>query len=1162
MLKDSQPILESKIAQVEISIDTKDFIRVSKEQLAEAVNFDLRDSKEHVDNFQSKYGGSIGVCELLNVKPNFGLNSTMTDDDPRSIAQRRKAFGSNVVPPPPQTSLLGLVWETVKEDRIIQILIVGAIVTLAVGISTDIEKGWYEGTAITIAIFIVLFVTSGNDYSKEKKFQKILLLSSDKKAMVVRDGMIDQISTWDIVVGDIIQVNPGDEIPADGLFIRYGEFTDKVEEQRDVAVDESPLTGETILCKKNINKPFMFSGCQVSEGTGLMVVTGVGASSSAGRIQAILNELQKSETTLQRKLKVLAVQIGYIGMAAAIVSFVGLVIRWLIVNVNNFEVKRLQDLLHFFVTAVTIVVVAVPEGLPLAVTISLAFSVFKMIKDNCFVRHLSASETMGEATCICTDKTGTLTENRMTVVKAYLATSVSEEWQPRDESHFISINEKDEPVGGNLNDRKVTMNNPNAPEYQNKTQLNESMYRVLMEGICLNSTCFVKSTEGEKLPKFVGSATEGALLVFSQKFGVDYEAMRKLCKKVPGGEFAFNSARKRMSTLIEIETPSKIKYIDSENKKYRLLTKGASEIIVDLCDKILTCENDALIERKITKKEIEILKTTINQWAGQGLRTLALAFKDFKDIPKEVENINNEESGTPEYDLTFVGIFGIKDPLRKEVPKAVKECLTAGLFVRMVTGDNVLTASYIARECGILYGNGIAIEGPAFRALSEEDKLTILPRVQVVARSSPTDKFELVRLLKKMGNVVGVTGDGTNDAPALKEADVGFAMGQAGTQIARNASDIILLDDNFASFVRSIAWGRNIMDCVRKFLQFQLAVNIVAITIVIIGSIGVENSIFTSVQLLWVNLIMDSLGALALASDEPDEDILLHPPHKRSGALISRDMFSYIIIQVILQVTSLVIVLFAGPSILGIPSLDYSVINLNDISIPAVANNKKIFTLVFTTFICLQLANFLTGRFLDFRVNSLRGFFKNKIFIVVIIIISIVQVLFVMFGGQVASTLPLTAWQEWLLCMIPGCIVMGLVSISNFFLKRYFSKKDQMLVKQMQTIPEEQLLDEQTKVLDDIVKQNNLYVTRDVTRGLTMVTFTKPFEQKEALEILHPKDDEPSIISNASLASGQNWTKLRSAAFMLGSYFNVADSEYQRRGPDESFIAHVRKFRH
>ncbi|KAI9182980.1 hypothetical protein H9P43_003896 [Blastocladiella emersonii ATCC 22665] len=946
-----------------------DDFAITSDQLGTVVNFDERSNPEQTKLLNAKYGGADGLAYFLRTSTTNGL--TVTAPGSMEVADavvRQDRFGINLIPPPPSETILGIVWGTIKEDPIIKILIASAAVTLIIGFIQ--HDGWIEGLAILCAVIIVLTVTAGNDYSKDKKFKKLLLLQSDKKTKVIRGGKKDQVSSWDVLVGDLVELVVGDEVPADGIFVRGNRLV----------VDESPLTGESIPVKKSAKSPFMFSGCQVSEGTGLMLVTSVGARSSGGKIQTLLSEAQNQETVLQEKLRDVAMLIGKVGFAAGIITFVGLTIRFIVAQVKlypngGFPAGNLSQLLKFFNVSVTVIVVAVPEGLPLAVTISLAFSMFKMIKDRCFVRHLDASETMGEATAICTDKTGTLTENRMTVVKTLFGQSVM---------HGEGSGEPD----------SVVIQESVYPE---------ALREFLAETICVNSTCFIKYKANDPLPTFVGSATEGALLVMAQKLGYDYDKVRKQARKVENGEYLFTSDRKRMSTLCEPKTTVGGSGVPP---LFRLNCKGASEIVLNLCTSQLASDGSCVFP--LGADERDAILATIQKWAGEGLRTLGLAYRDFE------RPLTRSERDDPEHDMVFVGLVGIKDPVRPSVPDAVRTCQEAGIVVRMVTGDNVITACKIARECNILSDDGgVAMEGPVFRALSTAEKKAVIPKLQVLARSSPADKHTLVSLLKEMGEVVAVTGDGTNDAPALKEADVGFAMGISGTQISMNASDIILLDDNFVSIVQSIKWGRNVLSAVRKFLQFQLAVNLVAIIITIVGSLTQDESPLNPVQLLWVNLIMDTLGALGLASDVPGPDILKERPHARSEPIMSKSMRGYVACIAAYQVIALLIILYAGESLLYYDLAAHS----------AIDKTTWVHTILFTTFVLLQVVNEVLARQLDFEVNFLKGFWANRLFPTMLTLILVIQTLMVQFAGAFMGTIPLTG-KEWGLCI---AIALGML---------------------------------------------------------------------------------------------------------------------------------------
>lgn len=944
------------------------------------MDFDHRDSNEQAAVIEAEpYGGLNGLSKLLKTDLVEGLktlhpethsiSSVTLTNGPIDEGERIESFGRNVIPPPKSKTILGIIWNTILTDPILKLLIIGAILVLIFGSIIEPEGGWVEGLAILIAVLIVLTVTAGNDYSKDQKFRRLLLLQSDKKVKVVRDAKTDQISSWDVLVGDIVKLTPGDEIPADGIFVSGTRLT----------VDESPLTGESVPVKKSSKRPFLFSGCQVSEGIGLMLVTAVGENSAGGRIQILLNESQLVETVLQTRLRSVALIIGKLGITAGIVTFLGLTIRWA-VDIGNsneeFQARKLVDLLHFFVTGVIVIVVAVPEGLPLAVTIALAFSMFKMIKDNCFVRHLNASETMGEATCICTDKTGTLTENRMSVVK------------------FYGMNKAYSGEGsGEENNVKF------SPDLLN----NQSFVDLISEGICTNSTCFIKYEEKSHIPVFVGSATEGALLIWAQKMGHDYEKIRDTMTKIENGQLEFSSETKRMITTI------KPIFNQEQEWSFRVHVKGASEIILERCDTFYDFDGSII---KIDEGKRGEIKQIIDQWAKDGLRTLTLAYKHISNYPEL-----DEETKKPkdlDTNLTFLGLFGIKDPIRKEVPSAVAECQNAGLVVRMVTGDNILTASKIAQESGILTDNGLAIEGPQFRNMSSEEKRAIIPNLQVLARSSPSDKFILVSLLREMDEVVAVTGDGTNDAPALKQADVGFAMGLSGTQIAMNASDIMLLDDNFTSIVQSIKWGRNVLIVIRRFIQFQLAINLAAILITFVGSLASPTiaSPLSAVQLLWINLIMDSFGALALASDDPDNEIMKKPPHKKSEPLVTRQMFEYIGIVCFYEVLMSLLVLFELYKHVGVSSTD-----TNGIS-----------SLVFTTFVFMQITNQICTRQLEHEYNIFHGILKNRLFILMVFIVILIQVLIVELAGEFVGARALSG-EQWGLCL---GIALGFIPFTLF----------------------------------------------------------------------------------------------------------------------------------
>ena len=622
--------------------------------------------------------------------------------------------------------------------------------------------------------------------------------------------------------------------------------------------------------------------------------------------------------------------------------------------------------------------------------------------DNNLVRILAACETMGGATTICSDKTGTLTQNRMTVVAGLLGLRL----EFKEDSGIKKLAEKLNKSAAQVM-TKENWPNPNATEMTSLEYLH-----VLLDGIALNSTAFGEKDDKGNLV-IVGNKTETALLEWGQKLGLlDFRQVRNDSQSQIVQVYPFSSERKSMTTVLQ-------RRAKDGSRVVRVFTKGASEIVMKFCEKIVVYdpkEAGKVVVQPFGDEAKNMLSRKIKTYADESLRTISMAYgdislEDFKkltglDLPEPTQKQEQIEMAAEasaalerffSKSLVLLGLVGIEDPLREGVADAVAKCQRAGVVVRMVTGDNINTARAIAAKCGIYTKGGLVMEGVKFRRLAGEEMEAILPRLQVLARSSPTDKQILVQKLKEMGETVAVTGDGTNDGPALKMADVGFSMGIAGTEVAKEASSIILLDDNFSSIVKAMMWGRSINDSVKKFLQFQLTVNISAVMISFFSAIFTEDnkSVLTAVQLLWVNLIMDSLGALALATDPPTESVLDRMPEGKRDPLISVNMWKMILGQASFQIIANFVVLFAGPSIFRFQS-------------PMTPDEKNLLrTFIFNMFVFFQLFNEINCRTIDGDLNVFRNIHKNSFFIPIMIIVVIVQVILVFFGGNVFNTVPI-----------------------------------------------------------------------------------------------------------------------------------------------------------
>ncbi|GAV57539.1 E1-E2_ATPase domain-containing protein/Cation_ATPase_C domain-containing protein/Cation_ATPase_N domain-containing protein/Hydrolase domain-containing protein [Cephalotus follicularis] len=855
--------------------------------------------------------------------------------------RRQKAFGFNKYKKPPTRSIFQFVWEAFK-DLTIVILLGCAALSLGFGIKENgLKEGWYDGGSIFVAVFLVIAVSAGSNYRQNRQFDKLSRVSNDIQIDVVRGGRRQQISIFEIVVGDIVCLKIGDQVPADGLFVNG----------HSLQVDESSMTGESdyvdVNCSQN---PFLISGTKVADGYAQMLVTSVGMNTTWGEMMSHITRDTYELTPLQARLNTLTSSIGKVGLAVAFLVLVVLLVRYFTGNTQDDNGNqeyigsktKVDDIVNAVVgivaAAITIVVVAIPEGLPLAVTLTLAYSMKRMMADQAMVRKLPACETMGSATTICTDKTGTLTLNQMKVIKFWQGQECIEEGVPSAISPYV--------------------------------------LELIKQGVALNSTGSVYREDPGSEFEFSGSPTEKAILSWAVlELNMDMEEMKSNCSALHVE--AFNSKKKRSGVLLR-------KMGDNTIHEH---WKGAAEMILAMCTSYYDASG---IVKEMDNGERNKFNQIIEGMAASSLRCIAFAHKQ---VPEEEKKLK-------ENSLTLLGIVGIKDPCRPGVKKAVEECQYAGVNIKMITGDNVFTAKAIATECGILRPGqdmkGTVVEGEEFRNYTHEERMEKVDKICVMARSSPFDKLLMVQCLKQKGHVVAVTGDGTNDAPALKEADIGLSMGIQGTEVAKESSDIVILDDNFASVATVLRWGRCVYANIQKFIQFQLTVNVAALVINFVAAVSAGEVPLTAVQLLWVNLIMDTLGALALATEQPTKELMEKPPVGRSEPLITNIMWRNLLAQALYQITVLLTLQFGGESIFGVTE------KVND-------------TLIFNTFVLCQVFNEFNARKLEKR-NVFKGIHKNRLFLAIIGITIILQVVMVEFLKKFADTERLN-WGQWGACI-------------------------------------------------------------------------------------------------------------------------------------------------
>ncbi|CAG9315255.1 unnamed protein product [Blepharisma stoltei] len=939
--------------------------------------FDIHEIREGASIIKLKtYGGISSLCNSLKTNDKEGLSHVTKQE----LKDRKKFFGNNKAEVPPTTSLLEIVFEALQ-DFTIQLLLVAALVSLVLGVLEDPNEGWYEGVSIMVAVLIVVSVSSVQDYLKELQFRKLNSEVKRLKITVIRNGNTEEVFTDKLVVGDLVLLKPGDIAPADGILSRsYG-----------ILADESTMTGESKLVKKGDNDPFIISSSIITEGTGEMIVCAVGKNSLMGRNQKLFkNEVLDEQTPLQIKLEKVAKHIGIAGAIASVLIFIFLsifTVEEAIVD-GTWSSDSTSAIISAFIIAITILVVAIPEGLPLAVTLSLAFSMRKMKDENIFVKHLSACETMGGCQELLIDKTGTITKNEMKVVKFR--------------------------IGG----KNVSSKN---------SKIDENLGMIIANSIARNTTADVHM-EDDKLIK-TGNRTECAMLMFLKECGYEYHNYRDLDTQAM--QLPFSSDSKMMTTL----------HVDAQENGF-LYVKGAPERVIEKC--AFYYKEDG-IQGELTTEIIESINATIEKWSQKMRRTLALAYKSGT---LEALNLGSkptkEELDASLNGMILIGIIGIEDPIRDEAASALSQLKETGVTVRMITGDCKDIAARIGKQCyllspdsevnknTVLLGRDFSVkvggikvdeddEKTTYKVGNEEEFKLIAEDLKILARCSPQDKLLITIGMRNLDRVVAVTGDGTNDAPALQRADIGIAM-MTATPLAKESADIILLDDNIQNLVIAVKWGRNIFENIRRFLQFQLTVNIVALFLCLLGAVSVASSPLSAVQMLWVNLVMDSLAALALSTQDPDKRVLESHPYGKSEYIISKEMIFSIIVQSTYQIIVLTLVLFLTPTLLGIEN--------------GWDDGALHYTIFFNVFVMMQLFNQISCRKIrkdDWNIFD--GIGSNWLFGVIIGLEFVMQILFVQFGGSFMNTEELTPITH-LCCIAIGISVIPVALFTKFLITK------------------------------------------------------------------------------------------------------------------------------
>ncbi|PHH65364.1 hypothetical protein CDD81_2468 [Ophiocordyceps australis] len=939
----------------------------------------------------------------------------MVSDAPTpSFIDRRRIFGSNLLPRRHHKSFFRLMWAAFN-DKLLILLSITAFISLTIGLyQTFTAEGgsieWVDGVTVVAAVIVIILASAANDWQQNHKFEKLNERKDQRDVTVFRSGKACRVLINNVLVGDVLHIEAGEVIAVDGVLISASGLH----------IDESPVSGEQQLVHKTVPSdhdalhapladPFILSGTTVIRGVGRYLVTAVGSNSTHGRTLMSLRE-DVPETPLQAKLARLGKQLIMFGAIVGSIFFVLLFI-WFLVDLSRpgsdlskqSSTGKAEVFFDYLMISIALVIITVPEGLALNATIALAFATKRMLRDNNLVRRIRSCEIMGNATCICSDKTGTLTQNKMTVV----AGCIGLEGYFDDVYSLPPLPSSAGPSGTSARSSTESVSQVRVKRPDTSARLAASLSPdvklLIKDSIALNSTAF-ESDEKVATSDFFGSSTEMALLKFSR----DHLGMGLLreerANSVIVNTLPFDSSRKWMATLIKLS-----------DGRYRLLVKGAAELVFEYCAFAIGDVTYELTSERLEEEDRTNVRECIRDYAERSLRPVAIACRDLE--ASDVFESPDDDPATVNLDwltsgLTFVGLLGICDPLRPEVVDSVRICQNAGVFVRMVTGDNFVTAKAVAAECGIYTAGGIAMDGPTFRRLLPAQLDEVIPRLQVLARSSPEDKLLLVTHLRSMRETVAVTGDGTNDALALRAADVGFAMGVQGTEVAKEAASIILLDDNFASIVKALGWGRTVNDAVKKFCQFEFTINITAGIVTIVSTLaGDGDSIFSVVQLLWINLIMDIFASLGLATDQPSAEFLKRKPEPRNSPIISITMWKMILGQAIYQLAVVLSVHYSGWKTNGPQS------------------RVRLQTFVFNIYVWMQFFNQYNCRRID---NKLDLFFQNPLrnpwFLGVQLVTVAGQVIIVFKGGKAFETEPLSG-EQWGWSMLFGVstIVAGLV---------------------------------------------------------------------------------------------------------------------------------------